>query len=148
MHTTFERVDNERVVHIPHSKIGKECIENLSRTRMFSHNVVLPLEPKNAPPDISELQGKLAKYCLENKALLAALLFHEMPKVSLKDEDVGEKGKKSKSSIQIEFRMKRRVRPIIFCPIYLVAKLLRFLGPYTNKIRNSEIVYRVKCVYY
>jgi hypothetical protein len=152
MHTSFEPVDGGKDIHIPHSKLSSDCIENWSRLAQSYGapnpkgdpspiSVVLHLDPQKKLPnhqDIWELQEDINEFVQDPPSR-----FYKTPTltcVPIKEEDLMESG------IKVEFRLKRKVHLIIFHPIHPVTKLRRFLGDFIRIIKFSEIKYCITSV--
>jgi len=144
MHTSFEPVGRGKDIHIPHSKLSSDCIENWSRLAQADHSpfsVVLHLDPKSTLPslhDMWELQADVTKYVQVHPSR-----FYKSPQLSLvpiEEEDLMESG------INVEFKTKRKVCHVILRPIHLLAKLRRSLRNSITTIKISEIKYCVTFV--
>lgn len=107
MHTSFEPVERGKDIHIPHSKLSGDCIENLSRLAsavLSPISVLLHLDPTKNPPtgdDMSDFQGHVDTHVQHHPSR-----FYETPTLTLvpiKDEDLVENG------IQVEFKVKRKI---------------------------------------
>jgi small-conductance mechanosensitive channel len=180
MHTTFQPVGGGKEYHIPHTKLSKECIENLCRPD--SHiSVVLHLKFKEIPQNIEKmkmkrkiqkrLKRKLKKEvskiqdsetedsetddsetddsetedsepnAFKHYQKHQTLRLYKMPRVTLaavKEEDFVEGG------IQVEFKVKPQVHPLILFRINVEAKLPRllgFLGHSIRTLKDSEMKY-------
>jgi hypothetical protein len=168
MHTTFQPVGGGKEYHIPHTKLSKECIENLCRPD--SHiSVVLHLKFKEIPHNIENIRRKIQKGLkrklkkevskiedsetedsetedsepedFKHYQKHQTLKLYKMPRVTLapvKEEDFVEGG------IQVEFKVKPQVHPLILFRINVEAKLPRLLGFLEHSIRtlkNSDMKY-------
>jgi hypothetical protein len=155
MHTAFEPVEGGKDIHIPHSKLSSDCIQNWSRLAQKTKggdpiSVVLRFDPRMQPPsdiDMKDIQSKVEviQLLVNDHVLKHPSHFYESPELSLvpiKDEDLFESG------IQVEFRVKRKVRQIILRLIHLVAKLRRTLGISIKATKNSETNYCSMSVVY
>jgi hypothetical protein len=144
MHTSFEPVEKGKDIHIPHSKLSSDYIENWSRLAQADPSpvsVVLHLDPKSTLPNLQEmweLQADVTKYVQDHPSRFYKS--PELTRVPIKEEDLMESG------INVEFKTKRKVCHVILRPIHLLAKLRRSLGNSITTIKISEIKYCVTFV--
>lgn len=160
MHTTFQPVGSGKEYHIPHTKLSKECIENLCRPD--SHiSVMLPLKFNTITQNIKDGIGCIQKQLileLETEVLKVmesrteaskekaseafkdyqkhqTLRLYKMPVVThvpVKEGDFVEGG------VQVDFQVKAQVCPLILYRIHIEAKLLRLLGFLGHSIRTLK----------
>jgi len=152
MHTSFEPVEGGKDIHIPHSKLSSDCIQNLSRLAQKLNggepiSVVLRFDPKWKQRSDHKMEGILEdiKKEVDRHVLEHPSHFYESPNLTLmpvKDEDLFSSG------IEVEFKVKRKVRQIIFHTIHLIAKLRRTLGISMKRTKNSEMIYCSTSVVY
>jgi small-conductance mechanosensitive channel len=160
MHTTFQPVGSGKEYHIPHTKLSKECIENICRPD--SHiSVMLPLKFDKITQKIKEGVEHIQKHLiieLETEVLKVmesrteaskreasetaafedyqkhqTLRLYKMPVVTyvpVKEGDFVEGG------VLVDFQVKYQVRPLILYRIHIEAQLLRLLGFLGHSIRT------------
>jgi small-conductance mechanosensitive channel len=103
-YTTFRRVENGVVIHIPHSEVRKECIENWSRTKELKEKYPLDVHCAhsiNIDKINKDLESRIKKN--ENKLQIFRYL---VPAICLETDLRGVTGQ---IKVQIEICHKERV---------------------------------------
>jgi hypothetical protein len=125
MHTSFQPVEGGKDIHIPHSKLNSDCIENWSRLAQVEKankrskpqgdqsrskedrspiSVVIHLDPQKMLPrfhHMLDLKKYITKYCRDHPSRYYFTPILTI--VPIKDEDLIESG------IKVEFPLKRKV---------------------------------------
>jgi hypothetical protein len=133
MHTSFQPVERGKDIHIPHSKLSSDCIENWTRLAQADKwsrcapagqwskpkgdqspiSVVIHLDPQKKLPlrqDMWDLKGDITKYC---RARPSRYYFTPtLTRVPIKDKDLIESG------IKVEFPLKRKVQYTLYISSY------------------------------
>jgi hypothetical protein len=68
-HTTFERIDNGNVTHVPNSEAAKETIENLSRTAERKEARLIATDMKFSDAEIKAIQDSLSRFASQPPGL-------------------------------------------------------------------------------
>lgn len=102
-YTTFRSVENGVVIHIPHSEVRKECIENWSRTKRLKEKYPLVVHCAHSI-DIDKINKDLERFVANEVELQT---FRYLDPVIYLEPDL--RGVTGQIKIQIEICHKERV---------------------------------------
>jgi len=113
-HTIFQCANSGKIIHIPHSKLGEDYIENLSRTSRYFVRSVIEMGCMIDEEEMTAFNHHVKDHLQSEEDSI--LRYHHMPvfsRVPIKPEDVEAMG------IQVVFRRNQWVCTIIIYHVLL-----------------------------